>query len=151
LYSYDGFGSLTSKVATQGAAPQVYPQVNSATNQARMIGDNGFDANGNWLGASVNQTNIWNVENQSIPNGSVNSSGDVPTYTYDPCCCREMDDARVAPNPGPDDASRILVAAEQPARKSTPRFSPPLGFRRMGSSPAGHSSAGEWWGESRSD
>jgi len=54
-YSYDGFGNLTGKTVTQGTAPSASPQVNSATNQARMIGDNGFDANGNWLGASANQ------------------------------------------------------------------------------------------------
>ena len=55
-YSYDGFGNLTSKSVTQGTAPSASPQVNSATNQARMIGDYGFDANGNWLGAGGSQT-----------------------------------------------------------------------------------------------
>jgi YD repeat-containing protein len=54
-YTYDGFGNLTSKVPTKGAAPPASPQVDSTTNRARMIGDNGFDANGNWLGASANQ------------------------------------------------------------------------------------------------
>jgi len=49
-YSYDGFGNLTGKTVTQGLALSASPQVNSATNQARMIGDYGFDANGNWLG-----------------------------------------------------------------------------------------------------
>ena len=34
-YSYDGFGNLTSKVPTQGTAPQVYQQVNSVTNQTK--------------------------------------------------------------------------------------------------------------------
>ena len=83
-YSYDGFGNLTSKSVTQGTAPSVSPQVNSATNQARMIGDYGFDANGNWLGAGGSQSNTWNVENQLISNGSVDPSGDLLTYTYDP-------------------------------------------------------------------
>jgi RHS repeat-associated protein len=83
-YSYDGFGNLTSKVPTKGTAPQVYPQVNSATNQARMIGDYGFDANGNWLGAGGSQSNTWNVENQLISNGAVDGSGNLLTYTYDP-------------------------------------------------------------------
>ena len=83
-YSYDGFGNLTSKVPTQGNAPPASPQVNSATNQARMIGDYGFDANGNWLGAGGSQSNTWNVENQLISNGSVDPSGDLLTYTYDP-------------------------------------------------------------------
>ena len=82
-YSYDGFGNLTSKVVTKGTAPQVYPQVNSATNQARMSGDYGFDANGNWLGSGGNQINTWNVENQLISTGGSPSNG-APTYTYDP-------------------------------------------------------------------
>ena len=82
-YSYDGFGNLTSKVVTKGTAPQVYPIVNSATNQARMSGDYGFDANGNWLGAGGSQINTWNVENQLIATGGSPSNGD-PTYTYDP-------------------------------------------------------------------
>ncbi len=82
-YSYDGFGNLTSKVVTKGTAPQVYPQVNSATNQARMSGDYGFDANGNWLGAGGSQINTWNVENQLIATSGSPSNGD-PTYTYDP-------------------------------------------------------------------
>ena len=83
-YSFDGFGNLTSKVPTKGTAPQVYPQVNSATNQARMIGDYGFDANGDWLGAGGSQINTWNVENQLISNGAVDGSGNLLTYTYDP-------------------------------------------------------------------
>ena len=49
-----------------------------------MIGDYGFDANGNWLGAGGSQSNTWNVENQLISNGSVDPSGDLLTYTYDP-------------------------------------------------------------------
>ena len=83
-YSYDGFGNLTSKVVTKGTAPQVYPQVNSATNQARMSGDYGFDVNGNWLGSGGSQINTWNVENQLISNGSVDYGGNLLTYTYDP-------------------------------------------------------------------
>lgn len=53
-YSYDGFGNLTSNVSNNnnGKVPQVYPQVDSTTNRARMIGDYGFDADGrlaaNW-------------------------------------------------------------------------------------------------------
>jgi len=43
-YGYDGFGNLTARGST-------LPQVDPTTNRARMIGDNGFDANGNWLGA----------------------------------------------------------------------------------------------------
>jgi RHS repeat-associated protein len=83
-YSYDGFGNLTSKVVTKGTAPSVYPQVKSNTNQASMIGDNGFDANGNWLGASANQVNTWNVENQLESQGYVDASGNSLSYTYDP-------------------------------------------------------------------
>ena len=49
-YSYDGFGNLTSKTVTKGTAPSASPQVDPNTNRARMTGDNGFDANGNWLG-----------------------------------------------------------------------------------------------------
>jgi len=82
-YSYDGFGNLTSKVVTKGTAPQVYPIVNSAKNQARMSGDYGFDANGNWMGTSTSP-NTWNVENQLISNGSVDGAGYPLTYTYDP-------------------------------------------------------------------
>jgi RHS repeat-associated protein len=82
-YSYDGFGNLTSKTVTQGTAPSASPQVNSATNQARMIGDYGFDANGNWLGTG-SQSNAWNVENQLISNGLLDSSGNPFTNTYDP-------------------------------------------------------------------
>jgi RHS repeat-associated protein len=89
-YSYDGFGNLTSKVVTKGTAPQVYPQVNSATNQARMSGDYGFDANGNWMGSGGSQINTWNVENQLISNGSVDYSGNLLTYTYDPWGKRVM-------------------------------------------------------------
>ena len=66
-------------------APSASPQVDSTTNRARMIGDNGFDANGNWLGAGlVNQTNTWNVENQLVSNGTVDGNGNLLTYTYDP-------------------------------------------------------------------
>jgi RHS repeat-associated protein len=82
-YSYDGFGNLTGKTVTQGTAPSALPQVNSATNQARMIGDYGFDANGNWLGMG-SQSNAWNVENQLISNGMVDYGGNPLTYTYDP-------------------------------------------------------------------
>jgi YD repeat-containing protein len=82
-YSYDGFGNLTGKTVTQGTAPSASPQVNSATNQARMIGDYGFDANGNWLGTG-SQSNTWNVENQLISNGTVDILGRPYTYTYDP-------------------------------------------------------------------
>ncbi|MGO9229362.1 MAG: RHS repeat-associated core domain-containing protein [Bryobacteraceae bacterium] len=88
-YSYDGFGNLTAKVVTKGTAPQVYPQVNSATNQARVLYDNGFDANGNWLGTAA-APNTWNVENQLISNGSVDGSGNLLTYTYDPWGKRVM-------------------------------------------------------------
>ncbi len=83
-YSYDGFGNLTSKVVTKGTAPQVYPQVNSTTNQARMSGDYGFDANGNWLGAGGSQINTWNVENQLISTAPADGNGNLNTYTYDP-------------------------------------------------------------------
>src|SRR5208283_5049680 len=89
-YSYDGFGNLTAKVVTKGTAPSVYPQVNSATNRASMLYDNGFDANGNWLGAGGSQTNTWNVENQLISNGSVDGNGNLLTYTYDPWGKRVM-------------------------------------------------------------
>jgi RHS repeat-associated protein len=82
-YSYDGFGNLTAKTVTQGTAPSAAPQVNSATNQARMIGDNGFDANGNWGGPNGSQEFAWNVENQLISTGGSPSNGN-PTYTYDP-------------------------------------------------------------------
>ena len=82
-YSYDGFGNLTAKVKTKGTAPQANPIVNSATNQARMSGDYGFDANGNWLGAGGTQVNTWNVENQLISTSGPASAG-YPTYTYDP-------------------------------------------------------------------
>jgi RHS repeat-associated protein len=82
-YSYDGFGNLTGKTVTQGTAPSALPQVNSATNQARMIGDYGFDANGNWLGMG-SQSNAWNAENQLISNGTVDYGGNPLTYTYDP-------------------------------------------------------------------
>ena len=88
-YSYDGFGNLTSKTVTQGTAPSASPQVNSATNQARMIGDYGFDANGNWLGTG-SQSNAWNVENQLISNGMVDYGGNPLTYTYDPWGKRVM-------------------------------------------------------------
>ncbi len=88
-YSYDGFGNLTAKVVTKGTAPSVYPQVNSATNQARVLYDNGFDPNGNWLGTAA-APNTWNVENQLISNGSVDGSGNLLTYTYDPWGKRVM-------------------------------------------------------------
>jgi YD repeat-containing protein len=80
-YSYDGFGNLTSRA--DGGAP-VLLQVDSTTNRARMTGDNGFDANGNWLGAGGTQSNTWNVENQLITNGTADQDGNLATYTYDP-------------------------------------------------------------------
>jgi RHS repeat-associated protein len=82
-YSYDGFGNLTGKTVTQGSAPSASPQVDPTTNRARMIGDYGFDANGNWLGTG-SQSNAWNVENQLISNGMVDYGGNPLTYTYDP-------------------------------------------------------------------
>jgi len=63
--------------------------VNSATNQARVLYDNGFDANGNWLGTAA-APNTWNVENQLTSNGSVDGNGNLLTYTYDPWGKRVM-------------------------------------------------------------
>ncbi|MGC1453046.1 MAG: RHS repeat-associated core domain-containing protein, partial [Candidatus Sulfotelmatobacter sp.] len=83
-YSYDGFGNLTSKVVTKGTAPQVYPQFNSATNQEWTANDNGFDANGNWLGPGPSNPYTWNVENQLVSEGYVDASGNRISYTYDP-------------------------------------------------------------------
>ena len=82
-YGYDGFGNLTSKVATKGGMAAVYPIVNSATNQARMSGDLGFDANGNWLGPNSSSPNTWNVENQLVSTSTVDGTGNLTTYTYD--------------------------------------------------------------------
>ena len=85
-YSYDGFGNMTSKASTRGTPAT--PQVDSTTNRARMIGDYGFDANGNWLGVpgplNNNLVNTWNVENQLVSNGLPDSAGNQFTYTYDP-------------------------------------------------------------------
>ena len=89
-YTYDGFGNLTSKTPTKGSAPSASPQVDPTTNRARMIGDYGFDANGNWLGASGSRVNTWNVENQLISNGTVDGNGNPITYTYDPWGKRVM-------------------------------------------------------------
>jgi len=82
-YTYDGFGNLTSKVSGQG---NVYPQVDSTTNRARMINDYGFDANGNWLGTPGPPAlvNTCNVENQLISNGAQDGQNRLYTYTYDP-------------------------------------------------------------------
>jgi YD repeat-containing protein len=83
-YTFDGFGNMTSKVSSNGTTAS--PQVDPTTNRARVIGDYGFDANGNWLGVSTPQMilNTWNVENQLISNGAVDGSGNLLTYTYDP-------------------------------------------------------------------
>jgi len=84
-YSYDGFGNMTGKTSTKGTPAN--PQVDSNTNRARMINDYGFDANGNWLGVPgplTNLVNTWNVENQLVSNGLLDSSGNPFTYTYDP-------------------------------------------------------------------
>ena len=35
-------------------------------------------------GRTGSQVNTWNVENQLISNGTVDPSGDLLTYTYDP-------------------------------------------------------------------
>ena len=83
-YSFDGFGNLTSKVVTKGTAPQVYPHFNSATNQEWTLNDNGFDAAGNWLGPGPSNPYSWNVENQLVSQGYVDSSGNQLSYTYDP-------------------------------------------------------------------
>ena len=85
-YSYDGFGNMTGKTSTMGTGAN--PQVDPYTNRARMINDYGFDANGNWLGVpgplGNNLINTWNVENQLVSNGMVDSVGNPFTYTYDP-------------------------------------------------------------------
>jgi RHS repeat-associated protein len=84
-YTYDGFGNMTSKVSSLGTTAS--PQVDPTTNRARVIGDYGFDANGNWLGVPgplENIVNTWNVENQLISNGTVDILGRPYTYTYDP-------------------------------------------------------------------
>jgi RHS repeat-associated protein len=84
-YSYDGFGNMTGKTSTKGTPAN--PQVDSTTNRARIINDYGFDANGNWLGVPgplVNLVNTWNVENQLVSNGLLDSSGNPFTNTYDP-------------------------------------------------------------------
>ena len=84
-YSYDGFGNMTGKTSTRGTPAN--PQVDPYTNRARVINDYGFDANGNWLGIygpGGNLANTWNVENQLVSNGQLDSSGNPFTYTYDP-------------------------------------------------------------------
>jgi RHS repeat-associated protein len=84
-YSYDGFGNMTGKTSTKGTPAN--PQVDSTTNRAPIINDYGFDANGNWLGVPgplVNLVNTWNVENQLVSNGLLDSSGNPFTNTYDP-------------------------------------------------------------------
>jgi len=85
-YSYDGFGNMTGKTSTRGTPAN--PQVDPYTNRARVPGDYGFDANGNWLGVpgpnNNNLINTWNVENQLVSNGQLDSSGNPFTYTYDP-------------------------------------------------------------------
>jgi len=84
-YSYDGFGNLTGKTVTKGSAPPLSPLVDSSTNRVRMSSsDNGYDANGNWLGSSGTQYNTWNVENQLVGNGELDYYGFAFTYTYDP-------------------------------------------------------------------
>ena len=55
-YSYDGFGNMTGKTSTRGTPAN--PQVDPYTNRARVIGDYGFDANGNWLGIYGPQGNL---------------------------------------------------------------------------------------------
>jgi YD repeat-containing protein len=52
-HGFDGFGNLSAKVATKGSAQTVYLNVDSTTNQVRINGDIGYDANGNWMGMVV--------------------------------------------------------------------------------------------------
>jgi len=68
---------------TKGTAPTLSPIVDSTTNQVRMSGDLGYDANGNWLGMP-SARNTWNVENQLLSTGTVDGDGNPITYTYDP-------------------------------------------------------------------
>ncbi|MGB7763196.1 MAG: RHS repeat-associated core domain-containing protein [Bryobacteraceae bacterium] len=81
---------MTSKVSSNGTPAS--PQVDPNTNRARVIGDYGFDANGNWLGVSTPQMilNTWNVENQLIATAPADRSGNLNTYTYDPWGKRVM-------------------------------------------------------------
>lgn len=70
----------TKEVATGNRGRQpIAPlaQVDPYTSRARLPGgDNGFDANGNWLGPNGSQVFTWNVENQLIStSGSANKGG----------------------------------------------------------------------------
>ena len=101
-YSYDGFGNMTGKTSTKGTAAN--PQVDSTTNRARVIGDYGFDANGNWLGVPGrlnNLVNTWNVENQLVSNGLLDTCSNPSTYTYDPAGKRVLQYSVSASSYGP--------------------------------------------------
>jgi RHS repeat-associated protein len=82
-YSYDGFGNLTGKTVTKGTAPTLSPLVDSTTNRVRLSGDYGYDANGNWMG-TPSAPNYWSMENRLLANGSVDGSGNLLLYAYDP-------------------------------------------------------------------
>jgi len=61
------------ETVTQGSAPSALPQVNSATNQARMIGDYGLTPTATGWERVAEQR--LEVENQLISNGMVDYGG----------------------------------------------------------------------------
>lgn len=95
-YSYDGFGNLTAKNATQQPAP-VLGAVYDANNH--LLGMT-YDANGNQLWDSLQHATAlgWNVENKLVTETSQAWPGAETWYSYDPWGRRVMKDVNPDPN-----------------------------------------------------
>ena len=80
-FSYDGFGNLTSEVATKGTAFTSYQTFDPTTN--RLVGGGtSYDANGNLLTMAGGLTMSYDEENRMAQ--AVNSSNATETDIYNP-------------------------------------------------------------------
>jgi RHS repeat-associated protein len=79
-FTYDGFGNLTSEVATKGSAPTTYHAYDPATNRLLATGYT-YDANGN-LTAMPGLTMTYNVENRLTQ--AISNLNGTESYGYDP-------------------------------------------------------------------
>ncbi len=80
-FTYDGFGNLTSEVATQGTAFTSYQNYDATTN--RLVGGGAsYDANGNLTAMAGGLTMSYDEENRMVQ--AVNSSSTTETDVYNP-------------------------------------------------------------------
>jgi RHS repeat-associated protein len=80
-FTYDGFGNLTSEVATKGTAFTGYQTYNATTNRLTG-GGTSYDANGNLLTMAGGLTMTYDEENRMVQ--AVNSSSTTETDIYNP-------------------------------------------------------------------